>query len=109
MRIGAYGNGAAFKIVAEILRAEREASPGHHAAQLRADAVVAVVHALENLLVFHPAKEFFGLERLRAALSWMPEDVSPEDLVNRLREDVRRFTDGAEAADDITLVALRWQ
>ena len=55
------------------------------------------------------ADEFFGLERLRTALSWMPEDVPPEELVNRLREDVRRFTDGAEAADDITLVALRWQ
>jgi len=57
----------------------------------------------------NPAKEFFGVERLRTALSWMPEDVTPEDLVNRLREDVQRFTDGAEAADDITLVALRWQ
>jgi serine phosphatase RsbU (regulator of sigma subunit) len=55
------------------------------------------------------AREFFGLERLRTSLAWMPEDAAPEELVKRLREDVRRFADGAELADDITLMALRWE
>ncbi len=55
----------------------------------------------------NPKREFFGLERLRTSLSWMPDPVEPADLVRRLREDVARFADGAEPADDITLVAFR--
>jgi serine phosphatase RsbU (regulator of sigma subunit) len=57
----------------------------------------------------NPKREFFGIERLRASLSWMPEDASAGELVKRLREDVARFAAGAELADDITLVALRWE
>ena len=49
------------------------------------------------------------LDRLRTSLSWMPDPVDPVELVRRLREDVARFADGAEPADDITLVALRWE
>ena len=54
----------------------------------------------------NPQREFFGSERLRTALGWMPESVSPEELIRRLRDDVRRFADGAEAPDDLTLLAL---
>jgi serine phosphatase RsbU (regulator of sigma subunit) len=57
----------------------------------------------------NPKREFFGVERLRTALSWMPDPVEPEEIVRRLREDVARFSDGAEAADDVTLLALRWE
>jgi serine phosphatase RsbU (regulator of sigma subunit)/CHASE2 domain-containing sensor protein len=56
----------------------------------------------------NPKREFFGVERLRTSLSWMPEEVVPTELVKRLRDDVSRFAAGAELADDITLVALRW-
>jgi serine phosphatase RsbU (regulator of sigma subunit)/CHASE2 domain-containing sensor protein len=55
-----------------------------------------------------PNRNFFGLERLRASLGWMPEDVDPAELVRRLNDDVKRFTAGAEPADDITLLAVRW-
>ncbi len=55
------------------------------------------------------AREFFGVDRLRASLSWMPENVDPEELIRRLRDDVRRFAGEAEPADDITLLALRWE
>ena len=54
-------------------------------------------------------RQFFGVERLRASLSWMPESVDPEELIRRLRDDVRRFAGAAEPADDITLLALRWE
>ena len=57
----------------------------------------------------NPKREFFGVDRLRTSLSWMPDPVDPSELVKRLREDVARFADGAEAADDITLVAFRWE
>lgn len=56
----------------------------------------------------NPAREFFGGERLRTTLSWMPEDVTPEDLLAQVRADLARFAAGAEAADDVTLLALRW-
>ena len=57
----------------------------------------------------NPKREFFGLERLRTSLSWMADPIEPPELIKRLREDVARFADGAEPADDITLMALRWE
>lgn len=57
----------------------------------------------------NPRREFFGAERLRTALSWMPDPVEPEEIVRRLKEDLARFADGAEPADDLTLLAVRWE
>ncbi|HUQ29657.1 MAG TPA: CHASE2 domain-containing protein [Usitatibacter sp.] len=54
------------------------------------------------------AREFFGVERLRTSLTWMPEDIGPDELIRRLREDLQRFSGAAEPADDITLLAVRW-
>jgi adenylate cyclase len=54
------------------------------------------------------AREFFGVERLRASLTWMPEDIGPDEVIRRLREDLQRFSGAAEPADDITLLAVRW-
>jgi len=48
------------------------------------------------------------VERLRTALSWLPEGVGPEELVRKVNEEVKRFSAGAEPADDITLLAVRW-
>lgn len=56
----------------------------------------------------NPQRQFFGVERLRASLSWIPEDAGPGEIVRRLRDDVARFAAGAEPADDITLLAIRW-
>ncbi|MGZ5096587.1 MAG: SpoIIE family protein phosphatase [Usitatibacter sp.] len=57
----------------------------------------------------NPAREFFGVERLRTALTWMAQESTPTEVIRRLREDVTRFAAGAEAADDITLLAMRWE
>jgi serine phosphatase RsbU (regulator of sigma subunit) len=57
----------------------------------------------------NPRREFFGSERLRVSLGWIPEDARPDQLIERLRDDVRRFAEGAEAPDDLTLLALRWE
>jgi serine phosphatase RsbU (regulator of sigma subunit)/CHASE2 domain-containing sensor protein len=56
----------------------------------------------------NPQKEFFGVERLRTSLSWLREGVDPEELVKKLNDDVNKFAAGAEPADDITLLAVRW-
>jgi adenylate cyclase len=57
----------------------------------------------------NPRREFFGSERLRTSLGWIPADASPEVLIAKLRDDVRRFAEDAEAPDDLTLLALRWE
>jgi serine phosphatase RsbU (regulator of sigma subunit)/CHASE2 domain-containing sensor protein len=57
----------------------------------------------------NPRGEFFGVERLRTSLSWMPDPVEPQEIVRRLQNDIARFADGAEPADDLTLVAVRWE
>ena len=57
----------------------------------------------------NPAREFFGAERLRTSLSWMAGDATPKDLLRRLNGDVKKFAAGAEPADDLTLLVLRWE
>jgi serine phosphatase RsbU (regulator of sigma subunit) len=56
----------------------------------------------------NPAGQFFGAERLRTSLGWIPEEAVPTEVIRRLRDDVRRFADGAEAPDDLTLLAVLW-
>src|SRR5437868_11541854 len=56
----------------------------------------------------NPARAFFGVARLEAVLSWLPLDAPPSQGIDKLREELARFCDGAEAADDVTLLALRW-
>jgi sigma-B regulation protein RsbU (phosphoserine phosphatase) len=54
-------------------------------------------------------REFFTAERLRASLTWLGDEAAPEQVVGRVRDDLARFAGGAEAADDITLLAIRWE
>ena len=54
-------------------------------------------------------KEFFGTDRVAAAIGAMPADSLPADVIRGLRSAVAKFADGAEAADDLTLLALRWR
>ena len=54
------------------------------------------------------AREFFGSERLRTSLGWVGEDAHPHEIVRRVRDDVHRFAGDAEPADDLTLLAIRW-
>lgn len=50
---------------------------------------------------------FYTAERLQLLLRSAPT-ASARDLVEFVREDVRRFAAGAEQTDDITLLAVRW-
>jgi CHASE2 domain-containing sensor protein/serine phosphatase RsbU (regulator of sigma subunit) len=54
-------------------------------------------------------KEFFGTARVTAALAALPADGGPEEVIKGLRAAVAGFADGAEAADDLTLLVLRWR
>jgi serine phosphatase RsbU (regulator of sigma subunit) len=56
----------------------------------------------------NPAGELYGAGRLREALERGRNAENPAALVNLIRADVAQFVDGAEAADDLTLLVLRW-
>ena len=53
-------------------------------------------------------KRFYGGLRLLAAVARLPESADPRATVEGIRDDVRRFENGRPAADDLTLLALRW-
>lgn len=54
------------------------------------------------------AGELYGIKRLRAAIEGGQPFENPAALVNAIRADVARFAAGAEVADDLTLLGLRW-
>ena len=54
-------------------------------------------------------REFFTADRLRATLARLGDRADPGAIVRRVRDDVDRFAEGAERADDLTLLALRWE
>lgn len=56
----------------------------------------------------NPAGELYGAKRLSQALERSRDAQSPAALVSAIRADLARFVAGAEAADDITLLVLRW-
>ena len=51
--------------------------------------------------------ELYGAERMLAALRGHETDV-PAALLDALREDVAKFTAGAEQSDDLTLLCVSW-
>jgi serine phosphatase RsbU (regulator of sigma subunit)/CHASE2 domain-containing sensor protein len=54
------------------------------------------------------AGELYGAGRLREAIERERHAETPAALENAIRADVARFVGGAEAADDLTLLVLRW-
>ena len=52
--------------------------------------------------------KFFGTARLGALLEEAPELQWPGEAVNRIRDRIHAFAAGTEPADDMTLMAVRW-
>jgi len=55
-----------------------------------------------------PSDEEFGEERLRRSLSLSHGQLA-HDVIERLLDDVRRFSERADFADDLTLVAVSFR
>ncbi|HEY1016475.1 MAG TPA: SpoIIE family protein phosphatase [Herpetosiphonaceae bacterium] len=53
------------------------------------------------------ANEFFGFERLEAALAALPADLAPSAVIDALLAEVAAFVAGSEQHDDITVIAIR--
>ena len=52
--------------------------------------------------------ELYGRERLESLLNRIPPGVGPQDVGEQIRRDVAKFAAGAEPADDIAILILRW-
>jgi serine phosphatase RsbU (regulator of sigma subunit) len=52
--------------------------------------------------------ELYGIERLERTLRLGGNAGSPAAIVDAIKSDVSRFVGGAEVADDLTLLVLRW-
>ena len=58
----------------------------------------------------NPAGELYGQARTQRLLSRLNDGLSgARELVSALEADVAAFSAGAEAADDLTILALRWR
>jgi len=55
-----------------------------------------------------PSGALLGAERTRAILAAMPAGASAKTVVDELYAGVGRFVAGAEASDDLTVLAIRW-
>jgi serine phosphatase RsbU (regulator of sigma subunit)/CHASE2 domain-containing sensor protein len=57
----------------------------------------------------NPAGELFGRARLTRLLATMPAGLSAEERVKTVNDEVRRFAAGADMADDVTILVVRWR
>jgi serine phosphatase RsbU (regulator of sigma subunit) len=57
----------------------------------------------------NPAGEQFGRARLEARLATLPPEAGAEKVAAAIEDDVRRFVAGAEAADDLAILVVRWE
>ena len=54
------------------------------------------------------AGELYGRARLEAALAGIPASATAAEIGEAVKVDVSRFTAGAEASDDVTILVLQW-
>jgi serine phosphatase RsbU (regulator of sigma subunit)/CHASE2 domain-containing sensor protein len=54
------------------------------------------------------AGELFGRVRLGRLLATMPAGLSAEERVKAVNDEVRKFAAGADMADDVTILVVRW-
>ena len=56
----------------------------------------------------NPASELYGDTRISELLQSKGRGLSASELLGLIRNDVRIFVDGAEQADDLSLLVVRW-
>ena len=54
------------------------------------------------------AGEFYGMDRLKAALNRIG-DATPREILEEIKSDVTAFADGAEQFDDVTMLCLAYK
>lgn len=55
------------------------------------------------------ARELFGRARVRQILAAMPAGLSAKERVDAVGNEVRKFSQGTEMADDVTVLVVRWR
>jgi serine phosphatase RsbU (regulator of sigma subunit) len=54
------------------------------------------------------AHELFGRTGVGRILAVMPSGLGAEKRVNAVNSEVRKFSEGTEMADDVTVLMVRW-
>jgi serine phosphatase RsbU (regulator of sigma subunit)/CHASE2 domain-containing sensor protein len=54
------------------------------------------------------AQQLFGRGHVASMLGAMPAGLSAEERVNAVNGEIRRYSEGAEQADDVTVLVVRW-
>jgi serine phosphatase RsbU (regulator of sigma subunit)/CHASE2 domain-containing sensor protein len=54
------------------------------------------------------AQELFGRGRVGSMLAAMPAGLSAEERVNAVNGEIRKYSEGTEQADDVTVLVVRW-
>jgi serine phosphatase RsbU (regulator of sigma subunit) len=79
--------------------------PAHH--QMAAGETLAVV--TDGITeAMNSRSELYGTERLAERLAALPGATSPEETLDAIDADARRFAGSAEQYDDITMLCVRW-
>ena len=55
----------------------------------------------------NPQRKMFGLDRVMTALGGSA-DLTPEQLLEKMTQEVHAFVEGAEQSDDLTMLAIRY-
>jgi serine phosphatase RsbU (regulator of sigma subunit) len=71
-----------------------------------ADSLVLVSDGVPEAM--NRAGELFGRASVGRMLAAMPAGLSAEERVNAVNAEVRKFSEGAEQSDDITVLVVRW-
>jgi serine phosphatase RsbU (regulator of sigma subunit) len=77
-----------------------------HARLARGESLVLVSDGVAEAM--NPAGEFFGRGRLGRLLATMPAGIAAAQLVRTIHDEVRGFSAGADMADDVTILVVRW-
>ncbi|MGH8622217.1 MAG: SpoIIE family protein phosphatase, partial [Burkholderiales bacterium] len=77
-----------------------------HTRMARGESLVLVSDGVAEAM--NPAAELFGRNRLGRLLATMPAGLTAAQRVNAINGEVRRFSAGAEMADDVTILVVRW-
>lgn len=77
-----------------------------HTRMARGESLVLVSDGVAEAM--NPAGELFGRDRLVRLLATMPAGLAAAERVSAISGEVRRFSAGAEMADDVTILVVRW-
>lgn len=80
--------------------------PAERATLSPGDSVLVITDGVTEAM--NPLEDLYTAERLDRYVASIPAGTDADTMVQGLYDDIKRFADGADPSDDITIVALTW-